>query len=202
MTDYRVNVKIRNARLLRAIEKSGHNPGQIFASAVGISYQQLLGYVNLTRAPVDENEELRPCAEKLMIFFNCMTSDLWSEEQMIPLEKNSAEIEMFADDVKNLLESREYPCPSAILEQREEIYNLDKLLEILTPRESLVLKLRNGIQGDPMTLSEVGKELNVCAQRVRHIEAQALRKIRKKVAFYKKDGETFEDFHHRIKNDY
>ena len=200
MTDYRVNVKIRNARLLRAIEKSGHNPGQIFASAVGISYQQLLGYVNLTRAPVDENEELRPCAEKLMIFFNCMTSDLWSEEQMIPLEKNSAEIEMFADDVRNLLESREYPDPAAIIEQQEEIRDLDKLLEILTPRESLVLKLRNGIEGNPMTLSEVGKEMNVCAQRVRHIEATALRKIRKRVAFYKKDGDIFEDFHQRIKN--
>ena len=36
MTDYRVQIKVRNARLLRAIEKAGHQPGPIFAREVGI----------------------------------------------------------------------------------------------------------------------------------------------------------------------
>ena len=198
MTDYRVNVKIRNARLLRAIEKSGHNPGQIFASAVGISYYRLLEYVNLTRSPADENEELRPCAEKLMVFLNCMTSDLWSEEQMIPLKKNSAEIEMAVDDVRNLLESREYPDPAALLEQREEIRDLVGLLDMLTPAQKQVLELRNGIYGDPLTMDEIAKIMDLSKSRVSRIEIDALHKIHSRLGFYTQRGtqikKEFESF--------
>ena len=38
MSDYRVRISVRNARLLRAIERAGHRPGAPFAAAVGISY--------------------------------------------------------------------------------------------------------------------------------------------------------------------
>ncbi|MDO4730642.1 MAG: RNA polymerase sigma factor RpoD [Clostridia bacterium] len=56
---------------------------------------------------------------------------------------------------------------------------LHKVLETLTPRESMVLKLRFGlIDGRSRTLEEVGKQFNVTRERIRQIEAKALRKLR------------------------
>ena len=53
------------------------------------------------------------------------------------------------------------------------------VLSTLTPREEKVLKLRFGIEdGRTRTLEEVGKEINVTRERIRQIEAKALRKLR------------------------
>ena len=53
------------------------------------------------------------------------------------------------------------------------------VLHTLTPREEMVLRLRYGIDdGRPRTLEEVGKEFNVTRERIRQIEAKALRKLR------------------------
>ena len=53
------------------------------------------------------------------------------------------------------------------------------VLSTLTPREEKVLKLRFGIEdGRPRTLEEVGKEFKVTRERIRQIEAKALRKLR------------------------
>ena len=53
------------------------------------------------------------------------------------------------------------------------------MLETLTPREASVLRLRFGLEdGRPRTLEEVGKEFNVTRERIRQIEAKALRKLR------------------------
>ena len=52
-------------------------------------------------------------------------------------------------------------------------------LDTLTEREQKVLKLRFGlVDGRPRTLEEVGKEFNVTRERIRQIEAKALRKLR------------------------
>jgi RNA polymerase primary sigma factor len=56
---------------------------------------------------------------------------------------------------------------------------LKEVLKTLTPREEKVLKLRFGIEdGRTRTLEEVGKEFNVTRERIRQIEAKALRKLR------------------------
>ncbi len=53
------------------------------------------------------------------------------------------------------------------------------VLSTLTPREEKVLRLRYGVDdGRPRTLEEVGKEFNVTRERIRQIEAKALRKLR------------------------
>ena len=62
---------------------------------------------------------------------------------------------------------------SLLREQREEV------LDTLAPREKKVLELRFGIvDGRTRTLEEVGKEFNVTRERIRQIEAKALRKLR------------------------
>ncbi|MDD6808199.1 MAG: RNA polymerase sigma factor RpoD [Oscillospiraceae bacterium] len=56
---------------------------------------------------------------------------------------------------------------------------LSDVLKTLTPREEKVLSLRFGLEdGHPRTLEEVGKEFNVTRERIRQIEAKALRKLR------------------------
>ena len=52
-------------------------------------------------------------------------------------------------------------------------------IKMLTPREAKVLKLRFGLEdGKARTLEEVGKQFNVTRERIRQIEAKALRKLR------------------------
>ncbi|MBQ7896861.1 MAG: RNA polymerase sigma factor RpoD [Clostridia bacterium] len=56
---------------------------------------------------------------------------------------------------------------------------LDEVLNTLTAREKSVLKLRFGLEdGRTRTLEEVGKEFNITRERIRQIEAKALRKLR------------------------
>ncbi len=56
---------------------------------------------------------------------------------------------------------------------------LDEVLKTLTQREAKVLMLRFGLEGGhPHTLEEVGKEFDVTRERIRQIEAKALRKLR------------------------
>jgi RNA polymerase sigma factor (sigma-70 family) len=180
MTDYRVQIKVRNARLLRAIEKAGHQPGQIFAREVGISYTgHLLPYLNLKRTPFDENGDLRPCAEMLCVFLNRLPDELWSEEQRYPLLTNAAEIELSAASVHELLASpSDCADPLSLLEKKQAAQAVDALLDTLTPREAEVLRLRHGIDGEPMNLEEMAKAKGCSRERIRQIEAKALRKLR------------------------
>ena len=53
------------------------------------------------------------------------------------------------------------------------------VIETLTPREQKVIRLRYGLDdGSPKTLEQVGQEFNVTRERIRQIEAKALRKLR------------------------
>jgi len=57
--------------------------------------------------------------------------------------------------------------------------HIEEVMDTLTPREAKVLKLRFGLQDGRMrTLEEVGKEFDVTRERIRQIEAKALRKLR------------------------
>ncbi|MBR1779566.1 MAG: RNA polymerase sigma factor RpoD [Clostridia bacterium] len=69
------------------------------------------------------------------------------------------------------------PVDAASLSMLKE--QLSEVLYTLTPREERVLRLRFGLQdGRSRTLEEVGKEFNVTRERIRQIEAKALRKLR------------------------
>jgi RNA polymerase primary sigma factor len=56
---------------------------------------------------------------------------------------------------------------------------IDENLSFLTPREETVIRLRYGIDDNsPKTLEDVGRIFNVTRERIRQIEAKALRKLR------------------------
>ena len=79
----------------------------------------------------------------------------------------------------DFVEDNDSPAPSdsasyALL--REQLCNI---LHTLTPREEQVIKLRFGLEdGRPRTLEEVGKQFQITRERIRQIEAKALRKLR------------------------
>jgi len=79
----------------------------------------------------------------------------------------------------DFIEDRSAPAPadSASFQLLKE--QLDEVLATLNDRERKVLRLRFGLEdGRSRTLEEVGKEFNVTRERIRQIEAKALRKLR------------------------
>ena len=79
----------------------------------------------------------------------------------------------------DFIEDSDAPAPqdAASLTLLKE--TLGNVLDSLTPREEKVLRLRFGLEdGRSRTLEEVGKEFNVTRERIRQIEAKALRKLR------------------------
>jgi RNA polymerase primary sigma factor len=75
--------------------------------------------------------------------------------------------------------TKDSPAPPKIASYTLLKEQLDEVLSTLTYREKRVLELRFGIAGGhPHTLEEVGKEFGVTRERIRQIEAKALRKLR------------------------
>ena len=71
------------------------------------------------------------------------------------------------------------PAPADVASHTLLKEQLGNVLDTLTPREKKVLILRFGLlDGRSRTLEEVGKEFNVTRERIRQIEAKALRKLR------------------------
>ncbi len=71
------------------------------------------------------------------------------------------------------------PTPAEAVSYQLLREQLNKVLHTLTPREEMVIKLRFGLEdGRTRTLEEVGREFNITRERIRQIEAKALRKLR------------------------
>ncbi|MFW6151214.1 MAG: RNA polymerase sigma factor RpoD, partial [Chloroflexota bacterium] len=79
----------------------------------------------------------------------------------------------------DFVEDHTSPAPSDVASQELLKQQLDRVLDELTLREKRVLQLRFGLRdGHARTLEEVGQEFNVTRERIRQIEAKALRKLR------------------------
>lgn len=79
----------------------------------------------------------------------------------------------------DFIQDESIPTPVEATNQTLLHEQLDEVVSTLTEREQRVIKLRFGWNdGRPRTLEEVGKEFNVTRERIRQIEAKALRKLR------------------------
>jgi RNA polymerase primary sigma factor len=81
--------------------------------------------------------------------------------------------------LEDFIEDQSGPNPMAKTQQYRLQLELEKVLNTLTPREAEIISLRYGIGvGYPSTLEEVGRKFDVTRERVRQIEAKAIRKLR------------------------
>ncbi|MDY2888662.1 MAG: RNA polymerase sigma factor RpoD [Candidatus Caccosoma sp.] len=139
----------------------------------------------MTRIQRQLTQELgrEPTAEEIA---EKMDGDITPERvrqiQRINLEPVSLETPIGEEDDSHLgdfIEDKEVMTPNEYASNELLKNELQDILKELTPREAKVLQLRYGL-GDnrPHTLEEVGKEFNVTRERIRQIEAKALRKLR------------------------
>ena len=81
--------------------------------------------------------------------------------------------------IGDFIEDQESPAPAEAASQELLREQLNEVLHTLTPREEQVLRLRFGLEdGRQRTLEEVGQQFNITRERIRQIEAKALRKLR------------------------
>ena len=114
-----------------------------------------------------------------------MTEEKVMEIMQIAREPASLETPIGEEDDSNLgdfVADSNAVTPEGNVESVMLREHIDILLEDLKERERQVIVLRFGLEdGHPRTLEEVGKEFNVTRERIRQIEAKALRKLRNPV---------------------
>ncbi|KAH7444580.1 hypothetical protein KP509_02G083900 [Ceratopteris richardii] len=165
---------IRQA-LTRAITEQSRTvrlPAHLFEVMAQIRKAKRLLSQEFRRPPQESDvaELMGMSVEKLRSVIRS-TKNCRSLEKPIGKDMNSTLAEFIADET---LEDPEVKITKQLLKQ-----DVDKVLKTLTQRESDVMKLRYGLEDGKMrTLEEIGKSFNITRERVRQIEAKAMRKLK------------------------
>jgi RNA polymerase primary sigma factor len=190
-----------NIGLMKAVDKFKYDKGFKFSTYATWWIRQ-----GITRALMDQTKTIR-IPVHMMEFYNRVMKEFRDLTQKLGREPDNHEIAASLDvpvrKVEDALRSMQDPiplqspvgdedsefgdfikdtnAPSPFFEAEgvETTENMIRILRTLTPKEERVIRLRFGIGEDrDYTLEEVGKFLSITRERVRQIEAKALRKLR------------------------
>jgi RNA polymerase sigma factor (sigma-70 family) len=181
VADVRVEVRVRNNLILRAMEQRGIKSvnelaKQMKAKGYSASQSILTNLVAMKQLPEKLNEGWRRPVQELAEFLQCLPEDLFSRRQRkVQLDRNRFEAE--TTFVQAMALSEAAPSPGAEVDRKQFQQVLNKVLSQLTAREERVLRLRFGFDGEPQTLEEIAKQFGVTKERIRGLEHHAIRKL-------------------------
>ncbi len=138
--------------------------------------------INMKSSPFQQDGNFKTCIKNAATALKCSPEDFFTEQQLnTSLETNKRVLEVEEAELKFMLENKQVmKSLEQSVYETERTSAVNQALQTLTPKEAKVIEMRMGIGKShrEYTLEEIANVFQVNRERIRQIEAKALRKLR------------------------